>query len=125
MAINEECTPIYVTEICGKVPGSYIISSSALENFHILKNSNGVLFYLHGYNDNGLVYVQLFDTISLPNEGEVPLLTYKVPSRENFDVCIPSGGIKFTIGICVCMSSNPDSLKLSIGNGSFITAIIK
>jgi len=102
-----------------------ISSSTALENSRIIKNSPGVLYALSGYNSLASIqFIQLFDSLTVPAETAVPLLTYSVPASSNFNIPLPPDGLYFATGIVVVNSTTGPTKTIGAAN-VFFTAQYK
>lgn len=82
------------------------ISTTAYSNYLIIKNSGGVLYNIIGYNssDNDQ-FIQIFDSSSLPTDGSIPVIIFKILSQCNFSFDLGAVGRLFRDGIIICNSS--------------------
>ena len=100
------------------------IHSSALEASHVFKTGPGTLVSLIGYNSGAAQFIQVHNSASLPNEGDVPTYTFTVGAAQNFSLDIPINGARFTTGIAACNSSTSDTKTIGAAN-VFFTAVVQ
>jgi len=60
------------------------VYSTAYENSHVLKASAGKLFGLVGYNSGPAQFIMIFDSASVPADGQTPVIVIAVPATSNF-----------------------------------------
>lgn len=81
-------------------------SSGALVNSLVVSTGGGLLFGLSGFSSKASPqYVQVFDAVSVPADGAVPVLVIYVLATENFSLDYGDVGRNFLTGIVVCNSS--------------------
>lgn len=103
---------------------SQTIHSAALEASHVFKTGPGTLVSLVGYNSGSAQFIQVHNSASLPNEGDVPTYTFTVGAAQNFSLDIPLSGARFTTGIAVCNSSTVDTKTIGAAD-VFFTAVVQ
>ena len=102
-----------------------LVSSSAAETGHVLKNAAGTLISLVGYNGKtSAQFIQVHNSTTVPAESSVPSYSFTVPASSNFSLDIPICGAPFTTGISVCNSSTQATKTIGSADCWF-TAVIK
>lgn len=72
----------------------------------VIKGSAGVLFAITGYNSSASdQFIQLFNATSVPSDGAVPVIIFKVRTTRNFSLTFGKFGRFFSTGIVICNSS--------------------
>lgn len=80
--------------------------SVAYENAEVVKASPGTVHRISGYSsDANPVWIQLHDSVTVPADTAVPILTIYVGAGENFDFDLSTIGRFCEKGIVVCNSS--------------------
>jgi hypothetical protein len=89
------------------VAASLNSNSTAYENYRPVKTGSGVLFNVNGYNSKtSAQFIQVFDAMTLPADGAVPVLQFQVPAQVSFSINWGGKfGRYFTNGIILCNSS--------------------
>ena len=88
-------------------------TSSAYEASRQVKQANGVLYGLSGYNSKGSAqFIQVHDATTLPAAGAVPKVVVAVAAQANFSVDFGASGRQFNVGILVCNSSTGPTLTV-------------
>jgi len=83
-------------------------SSLALEQFRVIKAGPGTLFGLSVYSNKASAqFIQIFDAITAPASGAVPVFVATVGATGNLGLYWGSVGRWFNIGIVVANSSTP------------------
>jgi hypothetical protein len=81
-------------------------TSIAYESNRVVKASAGVLFSITGYNSLASAqFIHLHNSVSLPAEGSVPVVIFKVQASSNFSFSADKFGRYFSVGIVICNSS--------------------
>lgn len=108
--INEK--PFQPTGVSKETPDSSSVfsplnsTSSNNENSRIVKASAGTLYSILGYNaKTSSQFIQIFNNASLPPNGTVPVIVFKVPASSNFNLSSDKFGRYFSSGITICNSS--------------------
>ncbi len=71
----------------------------------VISSNNAVLYGVTGYNSKtSAQFIQLHDAASVPDDAEVPVITFTVPAQSNFSLSFPEGR-PFATGIVICNSS--------------------
>lgn len=79
---------------------------SSYGTYLLVKNTAGAIFSLSGYNSKASAqFIQIHDAASLPADGAVPKVIFKVPPDSNFSFDFGTYGRYFPTGIAVCNSS--------------------
>lgn len=100
-----------------------LYSSSAAEASAVVKNSGTRIYWLVGYNGSASdQYVQIHNTTSLPANGVVPTISFKVMAGKNFSLAIPREGIPLGTGLVVCNSST--SATKTIGSADCLFYVL-
>jgi hypothetical protein len=95
-------------------------SSTALEASRIVKASPGVLYGLSGYNGNaGTRYIQFHNSMTLPADTAVPVLTLPVAAGAAFNFDFGAYGMGFSLGIVVCNSSTGPTKTIGAADSWF------
>lgn len=85
----------------------------------VIKDGPGVLLQLYGYNKNSSVrYIQLFDAVSAPADGAVPMMILPCAGNWAFD----SGelrGKRFSTGIYACISTTAATKTIGSTDAQF------
>lgn len=87
--------------------------SAALEDSALLKNGPGSLTSFYGTNVSATGgWIMLFDSLTLPANGAVPIAEVAVGGQDNFYIDVPEGGIRFATGIYAAASSTGNILAV-------------
>jgi len=79
--------------------------SQEYEAYAVVKDGPGTLFGVCGYNNrNSAQFIQIHDASSLPDDGAVPKIIFKVPAKSSFCYDFAKLGRYMTKGIVVCNS---------------------
>lgn len=114
-----------VTACPGFGQGGLLISSTAYEKSHVLKETPGYLVSLVGYNSKASAqFIQIFNSATVPANGAVPIYTFTVPATSNFSLDIPAAGANFSTGIVVTNSSTGPTKTIG-SDDCWFTAVIK
>ncbi len=111
-------------------PGAYGKTAALASNL-ILKASPGVLFGFDVVGDSTAIaatwYVMVFDATSLPANGAItPVKCYPVAAGNPlFSADFGSGGIAFTTGITIGISSTGPFTQTTLGAHAFISGSFK
>jgi hypothetical protein len=81
-------------------------SSSSYEAYRVVSNLPAVLKMITGYNSSMIdQFIQLHDATTLPSDGSIPVMIFKVPSESNFSLDLGFYGRAFSNGIVICNST--------------------
>lgn len=87
----------------------FILSNNSTTAFTaqlLVKSTAGKLYTMTGFNSKeSPQYIQIHDSASLPNDGNIPKITFIVPAQANFSLDLGQYGRHFENGIYVCNSS--------------------
>jgi hypothetical protein len=100
-----------------------VISSANLEPSNILCPRPAALVSLSGYAAGSAVFIQIFDSSTIPDEGASPIIQRKVAEDSDF-LIEPEAPILFSNGIVVC-SSTTSFTKTLAGSSCFFSAQIQ
>ncbi len=114
-----------VTVQRGANASASLVSSTAYEASHVLKNGAGTLMSLVGYNSKGSAqFIQLYNSTTVPSDTAVPVYTFTVPATSNFSLDVPGTGIPFTTGIAVANSSTGPTKTVGSSDCYFSAVVI-
>lgn len=99
------------------------VNSTAYESSHVLKASAGKLVGLVGYNSGPDQFIQIHDAAAVPADAEVPAITFKVGSGQNFSLDLPMSGVPFATGIVICNSSTGPTKQIGSAD-CFFTGVL-
>lgn len=89
-----------------KTTTAYVASMVAASN-------KAKLFGLVGYNSKGSdQFLQIHDAASLPADGAIPKIVFKIRSGDNFSLDYDALGRVFNTGIVICNSSTANTLTI-------------
>lgn len=72
----------------------------------VIKATGGTLYSIVGYNSCSVdQFIQVHDTRTLPTDGAIPVIIFKIPSNSNFSFDLGERGRCFSKGIVICNSS--------------------
>lgn len=100
-----------------------LVSSEILEPSNILCPRPSSLVSLSGHAAGSAVFVQVFDSATVPEEGASPILQRKVAADSDFTI-EPNSPIAFANGIVVCASTTSFT-KTIAGSSCFFAAQIQ
>jgi len=88
-------------------------SSTAYAASLVIKAGAGKLFIITGYSSRASAqWIQLHNTTSLPVNGSVPVMIFRVPADSNFSINLGDYGRFFSTGITVCNSTTGPTLTV-------------
>lgn len=81
-------------------------TSVSYETNRVAKASAGILYSITGYNSKASAqFIQIHNTTSLPTNGAVPVVIFRVSGSSNFSFSADKFGRFFSTGITICNSS--------------------
>ncbi len=97
-----------------------VLSAGAPSESAVIKASSGLLYKVQAYNNTAdTVYLQVFDSASLPDNGAIPALAPQPIAANSFAAFeFATWGRPFTNGIVVAVSSTAATLTRT-GGGIF------
>lgn len=99
-----------------------VYSSAALEASKVIKASPGSLRGATAFNNNASTrYFQVFNSATVPANGEVPMLTIPVPAGKSVSFDGGLGGLVCSAGISVCGSTTAPTK--TVGGADFLFTI--
>lgn len=88
-----------------------------------VKAGSGLLFTVQANNSNGSTrYLQLFDSLDAPANGEVPLQTTPIATTATGSLDFGTLGLPFNEGMWIALSSTEATLTLAAANDGIFTA---
>lgn len=91
-------------------------SAGYVANLNV-KNTNGVLFGITGYNSLASAqFIQVHDANILPADAAVPTLVFAVAASSNFSLDFGIKGRKFNNGIVICNSTTANTKTIGAAN---------
>lgn len=111
--IDYEAPPVPYRTFLGNVQGELNAhgwplnsTSNALEAFRIVKSGSGTLYGFSGFSNRGTAqFIHVYDALSLPADGAVPVFVMTAPTVQNFSVFWGDVGRFFQQGIVIGNSS--------------------
>jgi hypothetical protein len=101
------------------------ISSTAYEASRVIKTGSGTLVFVSVYNSKASAqFIQLFDSVTVPADTAVPIMTATVPASSNYTFSVPFTGMPFNTGIAISNSSTGPT-KTAGSNDCFYTVVVK
>lgn len=105
------------------MPTPFKSTSTAYESSHIVKASPGILYGIAGYNSsNSAVFIQIFDSTTVPNDGTAPDFIIYTSASGNYSVDFGIYGRPMSTGI-VFVSSSTGPIKTITGNTAWFDGI--
>lgn len=100
-------------------PATY--SSSAYEAFSVVSANPANIFYgISGYNSGPGQWIQVHNTVSLPANGAVPIITFYAQASSNFFFNPSEFGMEFATGLTVCNSTTGPTKTIGAADCFFI-----
>lgn len=87
----------------------------------VLKLSAGTLKTIYGYNSGSAGYILIFDSATLPADGNTTGRGFAVPGTGNFSLDVNT---PYTNGISLCISSTYASKTLAAGSLNFVATVV-
>lgn len=80
--------------------------------------ANPAVFYgCTGYNSLASdQFIQVHDAASLPADGAIPKISFKIRASDNFALDYDTRGRQFTNGIVICNSTTQNTLTIGAAN---------
>jgi hypothetical protein len=101
------------------------ISSNAYEASHVIKTGAGNVIFVSVYNSKASAqFIQLFDSITVPADTAVPVMTQTVAASSNYTFSIPLTGMPFNTGIAISNSSTGPTKTVGAAD-CFFTVVVK
>lgn len=95
-------------------------NSAAAEASHIVKDSKGLLLFLHCFNGNAAArFLQVFDSATLPADTAIPLLSIQVPIGVSVTLNLAPLGLICAKGITVCNSTTGGTKTIGAADSLF------
>jgi len=95
------------------------VSSTTLENSHIVATSTATVYRVLGYNSGPAQFIQLHDSATVPANTAVPIYTIAVPTLSNFIIELYTFGDTFNNGIVVCNSTTSSTKTIGAADCFF------
>ena len=90
---------------------------NSLAKYAVFETGVGRLLHVECYNANaGDMYLQLFDSATLPDNGAVPLQQLRIPKTDTGALDFGIQGLEFANGIVAALSSTASVLTLASAN---------
>jgi len=99
---------------------SSLVSSTAFENSHIIKDAPGAVIWFQVYNSLASAqFIQFFDSKTVPADTSVPKITFTVGASSNLTIPVDLSGIPFVNGIVIVNSTTAPTKTIGAANCFF------